>query len=216
MADQISELEKKAKNYLAKKVRYEKFVFSGYGINERADLEIGYYADYLQEDIDHLTQSFIDIYNTEFKKDKEAKSLNDIDIELYKFKGYNSEIDELLDECSEHNIMLEEIDPTPRYLYGMTCYFWNPMDQKVLSHPFEVELSDEDYLYLLTKQLESNNGGPSFSYNTLLEEQSHIAHSIKFSAEHSLFEDFYFPNMPYFIVFDEIIDDAKAIMKSEK
>lgn len=217
IAQRKAEAEKKAKEYFAKKERYAQFFFSGEATDEHAGNEMIFYDYYTQEEVNHFIQLFIDIYNTEFKKDKEAKTLGDIDIELYRFKGYNSEIDELLDECSRHSIMLEEIDPNPHYLYGMSCYFWNPMDQTISScYRFDVDLKDEEYIYLLTRQLESYNGGPDFTFNTLLEEDHYLKYKIKSSAEWCISEDIYFHNVPYLIVFDAIIRDAKAIMESEK
>jgi len=217
IAQRRAEAEKKAKEYLAKKVRFKQFVFTGEGIDEHAGTELVYYADYSQEEVNHLIQLFIDIYNTEFKKDKEAKTLDDIDIDLYSFKGRNPEIDELLDDCSSHNIYLEHIDPTPRYLYSMSCYFWNPQDESISSrYPFEVDLKDEQYIYLLTKQLESYNGGPSFTFDSLHKERFDISFKINVEATSCIAEDIYFHNVPYLIIFDEVIRDAKAIMESEK
>ena len=216
IAQRKAEVEKKAKDYLAnKKERKTYYSFIGTSFSENNDGEISVYLRYTQDEINHLIQLFIDLFNEgiDDESDKVSK-LSEIDIPLIEFEGSNPDIDELLNRCYNCDVNLKDIDPTPHYFYKMSCFGWNSR-RKELSKPtyFSVDLTDEEYLYLLTQQLGTRyNCPPFFSYNDLVFENPKLAHHINLPADAAFLDgETCLHQGPFFVIFDEVIDDVIAI-----
>ena len=113
----------------------------------------------------------------------------------------------------EGDIFLDDIDPTPRVPYSMSVVYWNPRNRKMSKRiHFEVELEDEEYLYLLTEQLVAvTSVGAPFTFNTLVYDRPELARKISKAAETALTDGTFRINMPYLVIFDEVLSDVEAI-----
>ena len=214
LAQRRAEAEVKAKDYLAnKKERKTSFLVWGTSFSEDNDGERAVYLRYTQDEINHLIQLFIDLFNEgiDDESDKVSK-LSEIDIPLIEFEGSNPDIDELLNRCYDHDVNLKDIDPTPHYLYEMSCFCWDSPKQKISERSyFRIELDDSEYLFLLTAVLATYDSGNHYNYNDLVFEKPDIAQKIGFKAKLSFYDGFLCKEEPFLVIFDEIIDDVIAI-----
>lgn len=102
-----------------------------------------------------------------------------------------------------------EINPAPHYLYSMSCYFWDSTTGRMSKrHRFSVELTDDEYIYLLTEQLLDRSPN---TYNRLVFDRPDLADKICGIAELSFFDGIEIGGNPYLIIFDELLEDAEAI-----
>ncbi len=207
MAKKRSEMTEKAKDYLYnKKDRKKWFLFSGQSLCESWEGDRSFYYCYTQEEIDHFVKLFIEIHDAECD-DGIAKDLNDVVnyIPLHEYEGSKPEIDKLLERCRDDEMDLWDIDTTPRYLYSMSFFYWDP-EAKEMSNRIKisVELSDEEYLYLLIEQLLDRN---NFNYNRLLVNNPELAIKIGNRIENGY--EYY--GKTFLVIFDEVLDDVEAI-----
>ena len=73
---------------------------------------------------------------------------------------------------------------------------------------FPIVLSDEEYIYLLTDQLLC----PTYdSFNRLVFDRPDIARKISDAAHVEYYNHIHIGNNPFLIIFDEVLEDAKAI-----
>ena len=112
------------------------------------------------------------------------------------------------------DMLLHNIDPTPRYLYSMSLFYWDSSDEKLSERiHFRVELSHEEYLYLLTEQLVRTNG---FSYNDLVVERPELTQKIQKEIKALTFKGLVpSKHYPFLVIFDEVLADATRIIESD-
>lgn len=210
-----SEMTLKARAYiLNKKERKTFYLFSGTGWDGfDNDYETSYYFSYTQAEIDHFIQLFIDLYNEDIEsEDDKARKLDEVIdcINLWEFEGDNPEINKLLERCRDNNFNLNYIDSAPRYLYTMSYFFWDAKNNRISNRcKFKVELTDEEYQYLLIEQLIDRR---NFNFNELIKENPQLATKIGNEIDWTDgYSSLYEPN-PFLIIFDEILTDAEAIL----
>jgi hypothetical protein len=93
--------------------------------------------------------------------------------------------------------------------YVMSCYYWDSAIGRMSKrNRFSVELTDEEYIYLLTEQLIDRSPN---TYNRLVFDRPDLAEKICGIAELSFFDDYEIGGNPYLIIFDELLEDAEAI-----
>ena len=209
-----SEMAKKAKEFLYnKKERKTFYLFSGVGYDGfDNDYEAAYYFSYTQAEIDHYIQLFIDLYNKDAEgEDDQAKTLDEVvdGINLSEFEGENPEIDKLLERCRDESFDLCYIDSNPRYLYTMSYFYWDSRNNSISKrYKFKVDLTDEEYLYLLIEQLIHRR---SFNYNILIKDNPQLALKIGNNIDWTDgYSNIYEPES-FLVVFDEILADAEII-----
>lgn len=217
-AKKLAEAEAKAKEYFAnQKKRQTYFVFSGASAIEDDDLDKSFYFAYTQEEVDHFIQAFIDIHNQNVESETEkVDTLAGVseDTHLWEYENCSPELDELLQRCLINNLLLVDIDPTPRYLYSMSCFYWDDREQEISKRiHFKVKLEDEEYLYLLTEQLAArNNCFPQFTFNNLVFSRPELARKISTAADSTIGFGIVYNEKPFLVIFDEVIADAEAVL----
>lgn len=203
-----AEVESKAKQYLytQKKRRpyYDLSFANAYNHDEEVTTE--YYCS--EEEFAHLSQLLIDAFNKKFPSQGPIATIDELNKKrcIYELHGFDPELDNFLSSDSENGIEVTEFGPVPHYNYCMSCYFWDSTTGRMSKRSrFSVELTDDEYIYLLTEQLLDRSPD---SYNRLVFTRPNLAMKICGYAEMS---DFGVRNAPYLIIFDELLDDAEAI-----
>jgi hypothetical protein len=93
--------------------------------------------------------------------------------------------------------------------YKMSCYYWDSTTGRMSKrHRFFVELTDEEYIYLLTEQLLDRSPN---TYNRLVFSRPDLAEKVCGIAELSIYDGYEIGENPYLIIFDELLEDAEAI-----
>jgi hypothetical protein len=206
-----AEAEAKARMYLyTQKERKPFFTFTGKDDTDDPK-EMIFSTNSLHVDLPHITQLFIDTYNKQNPSDSPVTSIDEVSkkCHLYEFQGFNPELDKFLDFFNDIGMVLYEIDPTKHYHYDMSFYYWDSIKQRMSKREsFSTELSDEEYIYLLTEQLlcQSND-----SFNRLVFDRPDIARKVSDAAHVEYYNHIHIGNNPFLIIFDEVLEDAKAI-----
>ena len=206
-----AEAEAKARKYLyTQKKRKPYFIFTG--IDDTDDpREMIYSTNSLHVDLPHIIQLFIDTYNKQNPSDSPVTTIDEVSkkCHLYELQGLNPELDKFLDIFDDIGMLLYEIDPTERYHYAMSFYYWDSIKQRMSKRaPFSAELSDEEYIYLLTEQLLCQSPD---SFNRLVFDRPDIARKISDEAHVEYYDHIHIGNNPYLIIFDEVLEDVEAI-----
>lgn len=98
--------------------------------------------------------------------------------------------------------------------YCMSCYYWDSTTGRMSKrNRFSVELTDDEYIYMLTEQLFDRSPN---TFNRLVFSSPVLAEKICGIAELSYFDGFEIGNNPYLIIFDELLEDVDAIACQKK
>lgn len=211
-----------AKEFLVKKqrVKYYSFIGEGYvdGYCVIQKDKVCYSYPFTDDELQRLRTQWIDAYN----KDNEEPIPYDEDInfkELYDacpINEINDEIREWIEDMTSDNfIEIQDISPTHHYRYSFDVSFYDKETQSFLD-PIElcIELSDEEYIQLLTERLLVPD---QFCYNRIVLTLPQIARRITeyvhdWCFYHSPIGDL--SKCPPFVVhFTEIEEDAKQFDK---
>ena len=166
---------------------------------------------YSDEEVVRLKQLFsealvcyLNLPNKEYSLEEIKKEAN-----LWELKGQIEELDEMFFTPCEENYFMdpEDIDfEHPVYFYNMSCYVFNAEEKKVQGPaPFRIQLSDEEYVYLLTQQLMCRD---NFTLNRMFEMNPELAMKINRQAEDAYYGFMSFYRMPFLVTMDEVVDDA--------
>ena len=211
MEKRRAEAEAKAREYLyTKKERKPHFTFTGIDDTDNPEEAI-LITDSLHVDLPRIIQLFIDTYNKQNPSDSPVTTIDELSkkCHLYELQGFHPELDSFLDFFNDFGMLLYEIDTTERYYYSMSYYFWNSTKQRMSKREaFSTELSDEEYIYLLTEQLLYRSPD---SFNRLVFDRPDIARKISDEAHVGYYDRTHIDSNPYLIILDEVLDDVKAI-----
>lgn len=136
---------------------------------------------------------------------------------LGELEGENAEFDALVFShypMVTPSLFLERIDlEHPHHLYQMSYVGYDTdWEEPSKPTPVKVELTEEEYIYLVTYRLVYNK----FTFNRLLLARPELAQTISAQLDY-LYEDIVIEKgFPYLIVMDEINADAEAIEKLTK
>ncbi len=212
-----AEAEVKVKKYFSnKKDRQTYFIFSGSSAIEDDEMDKSFYYAYTQEELNHLIQLFIELHNqnAESEVDK-VNTLAEVkeDAHLWEYENCNPDLDELFQRCLNDGMLLEDIDPTPRYLYSMSCFYWDYRKKEMSERLyFKVELTDEEYLYLLTEQLTTRSSMiPNYTFNNLVFKRPELARKISTITDSVIGDGICYNNNPFLVILDEVLSDVDAI-----
>lgn len=119
----------------------------------------------------------------------------------------NTELNRLLGEpCELDGVIPETIhfEGPCYYFYRFSCLYYDN-DSKVLPEctPLEIMLTDDQYITLLTMQLQDRE---FFNFNKLLEEDPELGRELN-----SIVRNIHYIYRPFLLLFDEVRDDADAI-----
>lgn len=214
LREKTAECEAKAREYFATKQRTKYYLLS-------CQLELGSECHYLlpfsDEEVARVKQLVVDEYKAYMDEDEGpiASTFEEVceDLPLYELEG-NEELDRLVFEPAQDDFIGEYVNvhkidfEHPRYLYSAS-YFEYGMEKPYVT---KVELTDEDYIYLLTQKLLNDH----FSFNRLLLYRPELAQDINEQLDGCLHDYEWESNNPFLIMLDEIDMDAAAIKKREK
>ena len=164
-----------------------------------------------EEEFANLSQHLIDAFNKKFPSQGPITTIDELNEKccIYELDGIDPTIDKFLSSDSERGISVTEIGPTPHYKYNMSYYFWNSTTEGMSKrNRFSVELTDDEYIYLLTEQLLDRS--PNL-FNRLFFSKPDLAKKICEDAENPFSGDDDIRDVPYLIIFDELLEDAEAI-----
>lgn len=211
-----AECEAKAKEYFATKVRKKYYCFTGF-VPE--DCERCYYHGLTDEEVARIKELTVEAYKDYINKtgnnydENYASNFEEIceDIMLCEIEGINPELDDLIFghyPALDGPFTLNSID------LQHSCHYYDVTYQEFGKEPVKesIQLTDEEYIYLLTQRLLNN----SFSFNRLLLYRPELAQKINEQLD-GLCNDYVFESEnPFLIVFDEVNADVEAILKKDK
>ena len=118
--------------------------------------------------------------------------------------------DLILERCIKADLYPTGIDfDTKYYYYTFGCVAYDYSKNEVSGpHPVSICLSDEDYLTLLSLQLQNRKG---FTFNNLLNTNPELANTLNNGVEGRIYGWCYPEQVPFAILFDEVRADAEAI-----
>ena len=200
-----------AQEFLNQKTRVKHYNITGLFNEAYGEGDTWAIFSYSDEEVVRLKQLFsealvryLNLPNKEYSLEEIKKEAN-----LWELKGQIEELDEMFFTPCEENYFMdpEDIDfEHPVYFYNMSCYMFNAEEKKVQGPaPFRIQLSDEEYVYLLTQQLMCRN---NFTLNRLLEMNPKLAMKINRQAEDAYYGFMSFYRMPFLVTMDEVVDDA--------
>ena len=211
LAEQRYKAEARCKDYLYNhKVRKPYYTFSGVCDDEEGD-EMKLSLHFPHDKFNNIIRLFIDVYNKKNPSNSPVTTIDELkqNCRLYELKGINPKLDTFFKKIDDYGLLLYEIESQPHYYYKMSYYFWNSVEQKMSKrYSFTSELSDDEYLLLLTEQLLNRL---SNSYNRLVFDHPDLAEKISGDAESLYYDDTKIDSNPYLIIFDEVLEDAEAI-----
>lgn len=210
----MAECEAKAKAYFATKERKRYYVFSGR--QEQLDREVNLLFSLTDEEVARVRQLTVDTYKMgikDYNEEEWASTFEEVceDAPLYEMEGRNPELDKLIfDPCNnlDFQLALYSIDLNHSCnLYKVTYQEYGQKPKKE-----EVELTDEQYIYLLTQRLLFEH----FNFNRLLLYRPELAQYISVQLD-GCCNDYLFESYnPYLIVFDEVNEDVAKIREQDK
>ena len=218
-----------AADYLRRNPKPKLYCITGRDLREEmehTDFELSCLLPFSDEEVAHIKELLVQTYNEESDVCKTFEEIcaNAEREELYGLEGMNAELDELLFEpCHDCNVNVERIDfENPHHLYTVTicyykkgCYDTEPIkdgEDPTAMVEYEVRLSDEDYLTLLAWQLYN----PPFNFNRMMLVEPKIAQNIVDQVEQFLGQHLFQNDHPFFVLLDELKEDAARILKEKK
>lgn len=206
-----AEVEAKAKQFFyTQKKRMPYYDLSIVNANNHDEgVTIEYHCS--EEEFANLSQHLIDAFNKKFPSQGPITTIDELNKKccIYDLYGIDATIDKFLSSDSERGIAVTEIGPTPHYRYDMSCYFWDSITGRMSKrYRFAVELTDDEYIYLLTEQLLDRSPN---TYNRLVFDRPDLAEKICDNSELAYYYEFAIRSNPYLIILDEVLEDAEAI-----
>lgn len=204
----------KATEFMNQKDRKTYYLCGGYLLPWEDDPnEISMYIQRTPEEAARIKKACIDACNAEGWGEPTVESLEDIKdarVLLYDLEGHDEELDNLIKDCRENEMDLTEADlDTPHYLYSFSCMAYDPSLMEMGDRiPFRVSLTDEEYLYMLSEQLDHRR---HFNINSLVFNKPELAKKLYQKAAFVIGEYCCDTTRPLIIMFDEIIADAEQI-----
>ena len=219
--ERFATCEAKASEYFKKKNRLKFYHVTGYDSHSEGDIPVDYWLSMTDEDVKQLQDYLVSEYD-EFDKEYTCKTWEDFlnsepDVaydffnDLYSKRGL---WDDLVVSRVERNEMIPTNIDFNNYItcYRVKYFCYDDKEDKMKGpYALNIELTDEEYILLLTLQLFEQRG---LTFNRLNTIAPDIFKKINAQAEAAfmnqrLIEQWKYET--YTIVFSEIIDDAKEI-----
>lgn len=205
----------KLKDYLDKKER-DKYFYYEYRVLID-DFNGDDYYDYISMSDSAVAESkkiFLEMYNRDKAQEEKADSFKDIsriiDFDDYMFQ--NKRLFELIMDYSYTDNALKYIDLDHcHYLYKFSFCHYDPKTKNVgPTESKDVELTDEEYIYLLNQQIHF----PRFNFDHLVMFNPDLAKKIELQLNTDRFGDVSRNALPLIITFDSVREDAQIILES--
>lgn len=209
--DMRAAAEAEVRDYLFnKKKRTPKILFDGVSFDGGEPMY--WTRSYSQEKIHHITQLLINAYNETYSNETSVNTIDQLTmrISFHDLENYNNkELKKFFKDFNDIGMKLNSFNLQPHFEYEMSCFYWDIFKKKITKkYPFSVDLTDEEYIYLLTEQFVRK---AEFTYNELVFERPSLARKIANSAKITYKDGFETYGCPYLIVLDEVVKDVDAI-----
>lgn len=206
-----------ARKFLANKQRQKYYIISGFDTTfaGETDCWTSCFVSFTDEEVEFVSRSLIDIYNKGVEDSEKIPYGTNIlelckDMPISEITGENSELDNLFEhKICGLDITLEEVNFDSHFnLYSFSLIPYDSNTKKTLEPiHFRVELSDEQYIYMLTQKLLLKE---QFNYNRLVLTNPTLAQKITHSGSDILFDRVNIN--PYIVEFTEIDNDIQEIL----
>ena len=204
-------LKARVQEFLNQKTRVKHYNITGVFNEDYGDGDTWAIFSYSDEEVARLKQLFSEALVRYLNLPSKKYSLEEIKEEanLWELKGQIEELDEMFFTPCEENYFMDPEDINfehPVYFYRMSCYVYNTEEQKVQGPaPFRIQLTDEEYVYLLTQQLMCRD---NFTLNRLFDRNPELAMKINRVAEDAYHGFMSFNHLPFLVTMDEVIEDV--------
>jgi len=216
----------KAMAFLNQKQKTKAYHVYGYDSLSEEEIKVDYFVVLTDDEVSTLSEYLIQHYNS-FELEDAVSSLEEFmqtDDSMFeefyqKFRDeeglWNKLVCQPLEACNMIPTKIDFLDYT--YLFRFDCFLYND-EKNQMEGPYEflVSLTDEEYVTLLTLQLDCRR---NLTFNRLFSYCPELAEKISNSVE-SYYFDPRIPDeiqlSPFAVVLTEIIDDANIIKQEEK
>ena len=213
------EAEDKARQFLADNPKPTYYIATGYPTDipwdEVPEDMYAYLMCYSDEETQRLKQLIVDAWNQDATPEGLVASYDEIDptTDLRELQGLNDELDQLLwGRAEDMDFDLGSINLNhPVHAYLFSTYEYNHRKQEMCPRKQfrRVILTDEEYLYLLTEQVNNRH----FTFNRLLLYKPELAQNICDATAYN--DPIYTYEAPYIILMDEVQSDMEKILGHE-
>ncbi len=213
------EAEDKARQFLSDNPKPTYYIATGYPTyipwDEVPEDRYAYLMCYSDEETQRLKQLIVEAWNHNTDPEYQVTSYDEIDptTDLRILQGLIDELDQLLwGRAEDMEIDLGRINlhqPVHAYLFSTYSYDKREKQMAPHRHPQKVILTDEEYLYLLTEQVNDRY----FTFNRLLLYKPELAQKICDATADN--DPIAFSQTPYIILMDEVESDMEQIIGHE-
>ena len=223
LAERTAKYESLAKEFLASKERQKYYAFECESDDGRSST---HYLPLTDDDIVEIKEIIMDGYKKDYMEASEngkEKPLPSFEEVLKEIDLFDFESDEDLDSLIFRHVQFDDFyDPNhvvsmdlehPHYYYQTTCIGYDK-EKKEPRYPkkVKVQLTDEEYIYLLTRNLLEN----TLTFNRLIMLRPELAQKINQHIDGCYFDYNLKWEEPFLVVFDEINADAEKILENQK
>ena len=213
------EAAKKAQKYLSENPKEFCYIATGYLTDipwdEEPDIDYYYLMRYTDQEVAQIKQLIVEMWNKYSGPEEQIQSYEDLcpTTDLRELQDVNAELDQLLwGKAEENNFALRCIDfnqPVHAYLFSTYEYDTRKQEMRPYKHYHRVILTDEEYLFLLTEQLNDRH----FTFNHLLLCRPELAQKICAATADK--DPISISVSPYIIIMDELQSDMEKILGHE-
>ena len=213
LAQRKSEAESKAHEYFYNKKQRQAYYWGSGSMSGDFDSYNEAFMPFTDDEVARIKSLIIDDVNScEITPEPVSTVKEALDVLNYgDLFDHNDELRKLLlDRCEQSDLYPDEIDfDTKHYFYRFSCLCYDYNGNHATDViPVNVRLSDENYLTLLSLQLQYCN---EFTFNQLLKMRPQLAHKLNNSVEGCIYGWRFPEHVPFTILFDEVREDAAAI-----
>ena len=213
LAQRKSEAESKAREYFYnKKQRQANYWASGTMLGDDESYN-EVFLPFSDEEVSRIKTLIIDDVNSSQITPQPVSTVKEA-LEALNYGDLFDQNEELrkllLDRCEQSNLYPEEIDfDTKHYFYRFGCIAYDYSGNCITDViPVRILLSDEDYLTLLSLQLQLRN---EFTFNQLLKINPELALKLNDAVEGCIYGWCFPEHVPFTILFDEVRADTELI-----
>lgn len=213
LAQRKAQAETQAKDYFYNKKQRNAYYWAGGSNFNDLECDNEAFLHFTDEEVSRIKVLIIEDVNNSHITPHPVKTVKEA-LEVLTFSDLFDQNEELrnllLDRCEHANIFPSEIDfDTKHYFYKFGCLAYDYKGNHVLnSVSADVPLSDEDYLTLLSLQIQDRE---NFNFNQLLKSNPELAIKLNNAVEGRVYGWCFPLHLPFTILFDEVRADAEII-----
>lgn len=216
-----------AKEYLSIKPIEKCYLVSGSDWHSEGEIPRSMTLPLTDEQVEAIKSNLVEVFNGLYPDDPvkdwnefEEVMADDLDWDFWNEMNNSRGAwnDCILVPAESCDIYPDDIDfKHVRHLYHFSAFVYEADEGEMSGpHKFAIELEDDDYAFLLALQLTMRKG---LTYNTLSEVDPEFVLKLNRNIDFNFFDidNIFSKTKPFLIIFDEVIEDAKALKdESEK